>query len=92
MAWNIRIIARCSTAVAISLATSCASNSTSGFDVDEWSSQILDCLGTLESQYPNADRARMWVVCEDEFWSDKQKLLSDLCSDDPEFASCEFKR
>lgn len=74
------------------IAPGCTSASTSEFDVDEWSRDILGCMGTLASQYPNADRARMWVVCEDEFWSDKQKLLSDLCSDDPDFASCEFKR
>lgn len=83
---------RCITVMAISLAAGCASSSTSEFDVDEWSSQILDCMGTLESQYPNADRARMWVVCEDEFWSDKQNLLNDLCSSDPDFASCNFRK
>jgi hypothetical protein len=74
------------------LMTGCATSSTSEFDLDEWSNQILDCIGTLESQYPNADRAGMWVVCEDEFWSDKQDLLRNLCSNDPNFASCEFRK
>jgi hypothetical protein len=77
---------------ALVLAAGCATGSTSEFDIDEWSNQIFDCIGTLESQYPNADRARMWVVCEDEFWSDKQDLLNDLCSNDRNFASCEFQK
>jgi hypothetical protein len=85
-------VMRCFFVAALALATGCATSSTSGFDVDDWSNEILDCIGQLQEQYPNADRTRMWVVCEDEFWSDKQVLLGDLCADDPNFASCDYRR
>jgi hypothetical protein len=76
----------------VTVGTGCTSTSSPDFGVEEWSREILDCVGTLESQYPGADRARMWVVCEDEFWSDKQGLLNDLCMNDPDFASCDFRK
>ena len=91
MTGNCRVVMRYITVVVISLAAGCASGGTSDFNIDGWSTQIFSCLRTLESQNPNADKARMWIVCEDEFWSDKQDLLRDLCSDDPEFASCMYQ-
>jgi hypothetical protein len=73
-------------------AAGCSTSSGAQFDVEQWSNEILTCIGELQVQYPNAERARMWVVCEDEFWSNKQGLLSDLCRNDPEFASCDYRK
>ena len=74
-----------------SFATSCTTSSTSNFNVENWSSEIITCIGELEQQYPGSARAAMWVVCEDKYWSDKQALLSDLCASDPNFSSCGYK-
>ncbi len=86
------VVLRCVYVAALALSTGCATGMTSEFDLDEWSSEILNCMGVLQKQYPNAERTQMWVVCEDEFWSDKQSLLSDLCSNAPNFASCDYQK
>ena len=70
----------------------CSSSSSQGINADDYANEIVGCVGELQGTYPNASNAALWVVCEEKYWSDKQDVLAEICSSNPDFTSCAYQK